>query len=216
MKKPETDGGLSPRSSAGRQAQPGMTKAAQREATVARLIAVARDRFAQHGYAAAATEELVQAAGVTRGALYHHFESKEGLFRAVLAQVHAEVGQRVGAAAEAETDDWNALLAGCRAFLAAANDPAIQRIMLIDGPAVLGWSEWRAMDAEHSLRLLRDHLALLSLQGVLRTGRIDGLAHLLSGAMNELALWVAQRGGDASALDEASAVLEETLEGLRT
>lgn len=198
-----------------RQTPSGLTKAAQREATVARLLEVARARFAEHGYAAAATEELVQAAGVTRGALYHHFESKEGLFRAVLAQVHAEVGERVGAAADAATDDWDALLAGCRAFLAATNDPAIQRIMLIDGPAVLGWSEWRAMDAEHSLRLLRDHLALLSVQGILRTQRIDALAHLLSGAMNELALWVAQRGGDASALEEADAVLEEMLDGLR-
>ena len=193
-----------------------IARATQREATISRLVAVARAGFAEHGYAAAATEEMVHAAGVTRGALYHHFGSKEGLFRAVLEQVHAEVAERVGAAAEAESDDWEALLAGCRAFLFAANDPAIQQIMLIDGPAVLGWSAWRQMDEEHSLRLLRDHLDLLAEQGKLRTQRTEPLAHLLSGAMNELALWVARPGGSGDALAEATAALEETLDGLRT
>lgn len=192
-----------------------ITKAAQRAATIGRLLAVARTRFAEHGYAGTATEELVQAAGVTRGALYHHFENKEGLFRAVLEQVHAEVGERVGAAADAQCDAWQALVAGCRAFLSAANDPAIQRIMLIDGPAVLGWSKWRDMDAEHSLHLLRDHLALLADQGMLRTRRTEPLAHLLSGAMNELALWIAHPGGTDDALAQAIAALEETLDGLR-
>lgn len=192
-----------------------VTKAAQREATMARLLSVARASFAEHGYAAAATEDLVRSAGVTRGALYHHFESKEGLFRAVLAEVHAEVGQRVGTAAEAASDDWQALLAGCRAFLAAANDKGVQRIMLIDGPSVLGWTEWRGMDAQHSLRMLQEHLALLADRGMLRTAHVPALAHMLSGAMNELALWVAQRSDPAVALEEAVAVLERTLEGLR-
>lgn len=190
-------------------------KAEQREATMARLLEVARQAFATHGYAAAATEEIVRQAGVTRGALYHHFGSKEGLFRAVLAQVHAEVGQRIGAAADAAADGWQALREGCRAFLVAANDPAIQRIMLVDGPAVLGWSAWRTLDEQHSMHQLQEHLALLMQQGVVRDQPVAALAHLLSGAMNELALWIAQQPDAAQAAQQAWDVLERVLEGLR-
>lgn len=190
-------------------------KAEQREATMARLLEVARQAFATHGYAAAATEEIVRQAGVTRGALYHHFGSKEGLFRAVLAQVHAEVGQRIGAAADAAADGWQALREGCRAFLVAANDPAIQRIMLVDGPAVLGWSAWRTLDEQHSMHQLQEHLALLMQQGTVRDQPAAALAHLLSGAMNELALWIAQQPDAAQAAQQAWDVLERVLEGLR-
>lgn len=191
------------------------TKSAQREATRRLLLAVGREAFQTHGYAGAALEDVAGTAGVTRGALYHHFKSKKGLFRAVLEEVHAEIGRQVEDAADRESDGWQALLAGCRAFIVAANDPAVQRIMLTEGPSVLGWSEWRRMDTDHSLRLLQEELEMLTHQGILDTTSPQALGHLLSGAMNELALWVAQSDHPTDALHEALVVFEQTLDGMR-
>src|SRR5689334_23813839 len=112
------------------------TKAEQREATTAALIAAARELFAERGYAGVGTEEIVQRAGVTRGALYHHFKGgKEDLFRAVLVQVSAETTARVLAAANAATDPWSELVCGIEAFLDASAIPEVQRIVLVDGPS---------------------------------------------------------------------------------
>lgn len=113
----------------------------QREQTRRALVRESRELFATRGYAAVGLAEIVRAADVTKGALYHHFDSKADLFRAVLEQVQQEVAQRVATIAEAENDPWAQLTAGCRAFLTTSTDPEIQRIMLIDGPAVLGWNE---------------------------------------------------------------------------
>src|SRR5258708_16544801 len=109
------------------------TKAAQREATTAALIAAARALFAERGYADVGTEEIVKRAGVTRGALYHHFRGgKEELFRAVLVQLSAETVQRVAQAAIATEDPWESLVVGSEAFLDACATAEVQRIMLVD------------------------------------------------------------------------------------
>ncbi len=124
------------------------TKAAQREATTAALIAAARPLFAEKGYANVGTEEIVQAAGVTRGALYHLFRGgKEDLFQAVLVQVSAETAQRVMAAAGSTDDPFDELVLGCDAFLDSCTTPEVQRIVLIDAPSVLGWDVWRTTGA---------------------------------------------------------------------
>ncbi|MDX1995923.1 MAG: TetR/AcrR family transcriptional regulator [bacterium] len=191
------------------------TKAEQREATTQLLIQVAREMFAKAGYGGTATEDIVQQAGVTRGALYHHFGSKEGLFAAVLEATQQDVARRIDEAS-AQTDDlWEQLLAGCRAFLAASLDPHVQRIMLIDAPAVLGWEAWRKLDEAHSMRMLRDLLGELRLQGVIRAVPLDALAHLLSGAMNEAALWIARADQPEKALHEATTTLETLLLALK-
>src|SRR5947199_1132948 len=136
-------------------ALPPRTKAAQREATTAALISAARELFAQRGYAGVATEEIVQRAGVTRGALYHHFRGgKEDLFRAVLIQISAETVQRIAAVATATKDPWEALVLGCEAFLDACASPDVQRIVLINAPSVLGWDVRRAIDADYGLGLV--------------------------------------------------------------
>lgn len=191
------------------------TKAEQRVATMARLVAEGRACFSEVGYAEAATEEIVSRVGVTRGALYHHFGSKEGLFAAVVAQVQAEIGARVAVAAAGEAEPWRQLVAGCRAFLAASLDPEVQRIVLLDAPAVLGWDAWRAQDAAHSGHLLEEALATLSEAGEIVPASPTALAHLLSGAMNETALWIARSPDPARALDDATATLERLLAGLR-
>jgi AcrR family transcriptional regulator len=190
------------------------TKAEQRAATTARLIEVAREQFTTHGYADAPTEDIVRIAGVTRGALYHHFGSKEGLFHAVLDAVQHDVGERVEAAAGQVEGTWEQLIAGCAAFLEASRDPQVQRIMLIDAPAVLGWAAWRELDAQYSMKSLGEALAALQAQGELAPLSLDALTHLLSGAMNEAALWIAQSDQPA-ALDEAVAALRHLLAALR-
>jgi len=192
-----------------------LTKAQQREATMTKLIQIARDSFTRDGYANASTEEIVQQAGVTRGALYHHFGSKEGLFQAVLASVQADVGRRVEARSNQTTDIWEQLIGGCIAFLEASLDPQVQRIMLIDAPAVLGWELWRELDAQHSMASLREVLSELMDAGRIVKLPLMALTQLLSGAMNEGALWIAQSDNPHQALQEASETLIYLIQSLQ-
>ena len=191
------------------------TRAQQREKTRNTLLRVSRQLFATHGYAAVGLAEIVREAGVTKGALYHHFEGgKTDLFRAVLQQVQAEVARTVADTAEAQDDPWARFTAGCRAFLTASTDPAVRRIMLVDGPAVLGWREWRAMDEAEAASHLADSLAGLIDAGILARQPVAPLTRLLSGAMNEAALWLAETG-DPADLDDVLAALFRMLDALR-
>ncbi|MFJ4689496.1 TetR/AcrR family transcriptional regulator [Streptomyces sp. NPDC088789] len=192
----------------------GGVRARQRELTRQTLLGQARRLFAEHGYAAVGLAQIVEAAGVTKGALYHHFSGKPEVFRAVLEEVQQEVGLRVARAADAEGDPWRQLIVGCQEFLTAATDPAVQRIMLVDGPAVLGWGEWRAMDEAASARHLADALTAVADAGLIAPQPVAPLAHLLSGAMNEAALWLAT-SPDPADLDRTRRALGELLEGLR-
>ncbi len=163
----------------------------QRDRTREALLREGRHLFAIFGYGAVSLSQIVAATGMTKGALYHHFDSKVDLFRAVLEQVQHEVAGRVVAAAEAGDDLWGQFTAGCQEFLAASTAPEIQRIMLIDGPAVLGWAEWRALDDAASARHLTQALSELIDAGLIISQPVVPLARLLSGAMNEAALWLA-------------------------
>ncbi|GAB3225277.1 TetR/AcrR family transcriptional regulator [Glycomyces halotolerans] len=191
------------------------TRAEQREATRRALVEQGRRRFTEDGYHAVALAEVASAVGVTKGAAYHHFKSKSGLFRAVVADVQHELGERVAAAADTCDDPWDQLRAGCRAFLAAGSDPTVRRILLIDAPAVLGWDEWRAMDEDSSARHLAEALESLVAARVIDNQPVEPLARLLSGAMNESALWIA-RSEHPQALTQAEEALERLLSGLRT
>ncbi|GAA2273687.1 TetR/AcrR family transcriptional regulator [Nonomuraea roseoviolacea subsp. roseoviolacea] len=189
-------------------------RALQREQTRRALLREGRRLFAAHGYGAVGLAEIVRAAGVTKGALYHHFASKADLFRAVLREVQEEVAREVAGTAAAQDDPWEQLTSGCRAFLTASTAPGVQRIMLIDGPAVLGWSEWRAMDEAASARHLGEALAALAERGVIAAQPVEPLTHLLSGAMNEAALWLAGSAGPGD-LDDTWAALSRMLQALR-
>ncbi len=191
------------------------TKAEQRDETTRRLIAVARELFAAQGYAATGTEEIVRAAGVTRGALYHHFGSKDRLFAAVLDDIQRDIAKRVEQAASREDDPWQQLRAGCHAFLTAALDPDVQQIALIDAPAALGWDAWRASDARHAMRLLGASLHALAEAGQIAASSTDAATHLLSGAMNEAALWIARADPIEPALAASTETLVQILDGLR-
>ncbi|MFD9443098.1 TetR/AcrR family transcriptional regulator [Streptomyces sp. NPDC060006] len=191
-----------------------VSRAEQRAATRRALLAEGRRRFAADGYHDVVLAEVAQAAGVTKGAAYHHFESKAGLFRAVVAQVQHELGERVAEAAERYEDPWEQLRAGCRAFLAAGSDPAVRRILLVDAPTTLGWDEWRAMDEESSARHLTEALQALVEAGIIDDQPVEPLARLLSGAMNEAVLWLA-RSADPRARSQTERALDRLLDGLR-
>ncbi len=133
----------------------------------------------------------------------------------MLDDVQRKVGERVEVAASKHADPWDQFVAGCRAFLTASTDPDTQQIMLIDGPAVLGWDVWRAMDSKYSLNSLKEVLHVLMENKVIAAQPVDALAHLLSGAMNEAALWVARSEHPHKALNEALTSLELLMSALR-
>ena len=191
------------------------TKIEQAAETTARLVSVARAQFTEHGYAHASTERIVELAGVTRGALYHHFGSKEGLFKAVLADVQRDVAARIAESAATTGDPWQQLLRGCRAFLSASLEPDVQQIMLIDGPATIDWDEWRRMDAENAMRLLEEGLRELASEGIIELASVPAATHLLSGAMNEAVLWIARSPEPLDAIEETIVILERLIGGLR-
>ena len=192
------------------------SKAAQSEATRAKLVKVARRLFAKRGYSAVGTEEVVKKAGVTRGALYHHFRGgKEELFRAVLVQISAETMQRVVQAAGATDDPFEELVLGSETFLDACMNPEVQRIMLTDGPSVLGWDVWRAIDTDHGLGLLEAAVQHAMDAGRLLPGSPSAVAHVLSGALDEAAMMVARADDPEVARAEMGQTVRRLLEGLR-
>ncbi|WP_028596385.1 TetR/AcrR family transcriptional regulator [Paenibacillus assamensis] len=188
---------------------------ADTDVTIRQLIEVGRAHFTEHGYADASLESIVQEAKLTRGALYHHFGNKKGLFRIVLESVQAEVAEHVEQAASMSEDVWEQLHLGCRAFVIAAVEPRRKHIMLIDGPSVLGWEEWRMLDGKHSMRLLREQLQMMKERGHLHPVSIDAITHFLSGALNEIALWNAQHSDSKQSMEETMAVISLFLEGFK-
>jgi AcrR family transcriptional regulator len=191
------------------------TKAEQGEATRAALIATGRRLFAEHGFAGVGTEEIVRAAGVTRGALYHHFEGKLGLFRAVFEQVESELAERFAAEALSAPDPWEAMSAGLEMFLDVCLEPEVQRIALLDAPSVLGWEAWHEIEARYGLGLIRLGLENLTEAGAIEPQPLDPLAHAILGALIEAGLYVARAEHVATARAEMQAVLRGLLDGLR-
>jgi AcrR family transcriptional regulator len=191
-------------------------QAARSQATRAKLIAAGRHLFAKHGYAGVGTEQIVKRARVTRGALYHHFADKRELFLAVHEQLEAELVETIAAAlAEAGAEDpVEAMKVAVRAFLDSAVDPGRARITLIEAPSVLGWAEWREIDARYGLGL-----ASAALQGAMDAGRIaprpvEPLAAIFVAALGEAGIRVASAADPAAARAEVQDALEALIDGL--
>ena len=190
-------------------------KVRQPEATRAALVASARALFAERGYAAVGTEEIVARAGVTRGALYHHFGDKRDLMRAVLHDLARELAEASATAALKETDQWQQILAAVDAFLDACTDPAVQRIMMTDAPSVLGWDEWREIDTQYGLGLVKASLENAMETGLIARQPVDPLAHLLVGALDEAAMYISRAPDSKMARREMGESIERMLNGLR-
>lgn len=182
--------------------------AADAARTAARILQSASCLFATRGYAQVSLDDIAHDAGVTRGAIYHHYQSKKGLFSAVAARLQAEVAEAVVAAAEdAEASPSEQLRAGSHAFLDTITSRDFARILLVDAPSVVGWQEWRRLDDENSVAHLRE--ALLNVQ--VPESLVDATAAHLSGAMNEAALWIAQHDDPEAARTEAHTALDQLL-----
>src|SRR4051812_17817960 len=169
-------------------------------ATRDRLITAARELFGKRGYDGTSIEAVLEATGVKRGALYHHFESKQALFDAVLDRVVSDGARTAAEAARAEDDAVESLRAGCSAWLRMALDPEVQRIALLDSPAVVGWTRWRELDEQHILGGLRRNLQRIARDGRLPEGDVDLLAHMVLASVNEAALLIARAEDPRAAL----------------
>jgi AcrR family transcriptional regulator len=188
---------------------------ADAQATRDALIRAALELFTKRGYAGVGTEEIVARAKVTRGALYHHFEDKRALFRAVFERVEAGLMERIGATMEAADDRWELMVTGMRAFLDACEEPAVKQIALTDAPSVLGWQEWREIDNRHGLGLTRAALKSAADAGVLRPIPVEPMAHLFVAALSEAAFVIANSDRPRRARAEVEEALLELVEGLR-
>jgi AcrR family transcriptional regulator len=190
--------------------------------TRAAVLRAARQLFAERGYVGTGTEEIVAAARVTRGALYHHFRDKAGLFRAVMQDVAGELAQRLvtqqlshpaGGAGTA----WDQLRGGVQAFLDACTGSSdFQQIVLIDGPAVLGPGAWSDLVEQHGLRLLRTWLQLAIDDHQIDPLPIEPLARLLAALIGEASLYIGQAGDPVRARRETGATIDRILSGLRS
>lgn len=183
------------------------------------LLRAARELFAERGYAATGTEDIVAAARVTRGALYHHFRDKAALFRAVLEECAREMAERLieqetRRAEDQATDAWSLLRSGFQSFLDACGDPDFQRIVLIEGPAVLGHDAWDALVERHGYVLLAEVLAQAVEEGRIDSLPVAPLTRMFGALISEASLYIARAGDQVRARREAGAVLDRMLEGL--
>lgn len=194
------------------------TQASRSAATREALIRAARPLFAEHGFAGVGTEAIVRAAGVTRGALYHQFADKRDLFAAVFEVVEAELTQRIGAAVDDSglSDPVDLMELGARIWLEACAEPEAHRIVLVEAPSVLGWERWREVGLRYGLGLVQGLLSYAMQVGRVRQQPVEPLAHVLIGALDEAALYVAQSPDPdrARARADVQAVLVELVTSL--
>jgi len=191
------------------------SKAEQADATRTALVAVARRLFTERGYAATSTNEIVERAGVTRGALYHHFSTKDELFRAVFEQLEDEVTKRVAEEALRGADPLEQLRLGSRAYLDVCLDPAVQRVVLVEGPSVLGWETWQEIENRYGYGLVVAGVETAMAAGLVDAQPVEPLAHVLFGALTEAGMVVARAEDPRTARTEMDAAMDRLLDGLR-
>ena len=182
--------------------------------TKSALVAAARELFTARGYQAVPADEIVRAAGVTRGALYHHYADKQGLFRAVLEEIEGEMMAEVKAGLRESDDVGSGMVAALGAFLDAGAWPDIRRISLLEAPAVLGWRAWRKIEAEHGLGLMIGVLEQAVDQGLLAAQPVDVLGRLMLSTLIEAALLIADAEDPARTRAETELAIAACLSGL--
>jgi AcrR family transcriptional regulator len=192
-----------------------MNKKAERgQTTRERLIAVATGLFADRGYEDTSIEAVLNKSRLSRGALYHHFASKEALFEAVLEAVEEQIGVDLTAEVEGIADPVELVRTAALAWIRLAGDPVVQRIVLLDGPSVLGWQRWREIEERYGLGGMKAALRLVAGTGRLPGPMVDTFAHMLGGAINEAALLVARADDGPAAQRETAAAVREFLDRL--
>jgi AcrR family transcriptional regulator len=185
------------------------------EQTRRALIDAARVLFAEYGYAATSLNMLTDRAQVTKGALYHHFRDKKDLFTVVFTELESDLLANINVAAAAEPDSWRRVVGAAQAWLDGSLDQEIQQILLLDGPAVLGWDTWREIDTRLSLGAMEAALRNAMRAGTIRKQAVEPLAHLLIGALNEASIAITRSTDRRTARREVGDALAGLLEGLR-
>jgi AcrR family transcriptional regulator len=192
------------------------TQAERTAATRALLIGAARTLFADKGFAEVSTQAIVAAAGVTRGALYHQYADKAALFAAVYEEVErdlvADIARQI--MADQPADPLAAMRLGARLFLDRCSAPDVQRIVLIDAPAVLGWDQWRAVGVKYGLGVIEGMLAHAIAEGAIPEQPLRPTAHVLLGALDEAALFVSRATDRDQAREDMDAVCERLISGI--
>lgn len=191
-------------------------KVEQGEQTRAQLVTTARRLFSERGFAATSTEDIVNAAGITRGALYHHFANKEQLFEAVFEQLEEELVADVLQAAMHEPTARDRMRVGLATFLDRCLDPAVQTVVLREGVSVLGWDRWHEIDARYALGTIVFGLQELMDGGDIPSQPVEPLAHLVLGAVTHAAMFIAAAADPSAARAEVGEALQRLVDGLRT
>ena len=193
------------------------TQKERSESTTSELVAAARELFAADGYAGTLLDDVVRRAGVTKGALYHHFKGKRELFEAVFELEQQRLAEAVATAYMRKRDRWAGFQDGCRAYFEACLDPGVQRITLLDGPAVLGWERLREIEDRYTVAGMRLGLEHAVEDGVIAARpSLEPLVQMLNGAMCEAAMLVARADDQRAATRQVLAELKLILEALRT
>ena len=188
---------------------PRLTKVEQTQRTRRAILDRARQLFATQGYAATGTEEIIRDLGITRGALYHQFHNKLGVFRAVMVEAYGEITDSIRLQIQPFDTNWEQLVIGCQAFLEVAQQEELRRLVFVEAPAVLAADDLTEMD-QYGFGLLRASIQLAVEEGQLNVLDAEGFAHLVNGSLNELAAWVAQ-SPDADRLKTAQGLVERLL-----
>jgi AcrR family transcriptional regulator len=193
------------------------TQAERAAGTRDALIAAGRSLFASPGFADVSMETIVGDAGVTRGALYHHFADKTELFAAVFEKVEGEMAARMGEtiAAAGETDPVEIMRLGSTFWLDACADPEVQRIVLMDAPAVLGWERWNEIGQRYNIGLVRGLITAAIESGSIPPQPVEATALTLLGALREATLYIARAEDQQQARDDAGAVINRLVDSLR-
>ncbi|WP_219537875.1 TetR/AcrR family transcriptional regulator [Nonomuraea guangzhouensis] len=190
------------------------TQAERTRVTTGELIETALRLFGRDGYAATSIDDIARESGMTKGAVYHHFAGKADVFRAVFVRQEERLAELIAAASTGTDDPREAVRLGALAFLLACAGPEVRRIVLLDGPAVLGWDGVREIEYEHTLKLLRAGLEVAASQGGIAPGDVTVRAHLIFGALCEGGMLIARAGDPAATLTAVLAQAERLLDAL--
>ena len=180
------------------------------------MVESARDLFAAKGYSDTQLDDVVRRAGVTKGALYHHFRGKADLFRAVFENEQRRLAKIVSEAYQRQRDPWKGFSAGCRALLEAQLDPGVQRITLLDAPSVLGWEQKREIESRYCLQLVKKGLQAAISKGQMAPRPIEPIAHLVVGAVCEGSMMVARADDQPAAAKRLVTELRILLDAFRS
>lgn len=178
-----------------------------------KIVEIARQKFVAKGFYNTSLQEIVEEIGLTRGAFYHHFKNKEEILYDLVNIIQSELAHYVEKKAMKSKDPWEQLIIGCVAFVEKAVDKDTIKVLLVDGPSIISWQEWKRMDRENSESHLKDQLLILQAEGKIKEMNIEYLTSFISGGLNELAINISSSA--SIDIKEIEGVIRMFLEGIK-